>query len=94
VTCPGGSYSILLAMVTARNTAFPASKADGVRGLPELVVFTSAEAHYSVSKNAMLMGLGLRNVVKVPTTDDGRMVPAALRTRSAGRWRVAVSAAA
>jgi len=78
-------------MVTARNTAFPASKLDGVRALPELVVFTSAEAHYSVSKNAMLMGIGLRNVVKVPTTDDGRMVPTALRTRSAdGRasWRL------
>ena len=80
MTCPGGSYSILLAMVTARNTRFPSAKQEGTRSLPELVVFTSAEAHYSVSKNAMLMGVGLRNVVKIPTNDAGQMRVDALRT--------------
>jgi glutamate/tyrosine decarboxylase-like PLP-dependent enzyme len=76
VTCPGGSYAILLAMVTARNTLVPEAKAAGMHavGAP-LAVFTSAEAHYSVSKNAMLMGVGLDHVIKVATDDGGRMRP-------------------
>ena len=87
MTCPGGSYAILLAMVTARNTRFPESKRAGVRGLPELVVLTSAEAHYSISKNAMLMGLGLDHVIKVATTAAGQMRPDALRTQASLAFR-------
>lgn len=40
---PGGSMSLLYALVAARFKAFPEVKAKGVRSLPELVIFTSED---------------------------------------------------
>jgi len=77
VSCPGGSYSNLLALVTARSTLFPQSRSLGHPG--NLVLFASNDAHYSVSKNAILSGIGIDNVIKVPTTVDGRIIVAELR---------------
>jgi len=75
LTCPGGTYSNMLAMLCARNTLFPHTKLEGVSKEDRLVVLTSAEAHYSISKSANTLGLGLQNVIKVPTNADGEMIP-------------------
>lgn len=75
ITCPGGAYSNMLALLCARNTLFPHTKLEGVSREDQLVVLTSAEAHYSISKSANALGLGLNNVVKVPTDQNGEMIP-------------------
>ncbi|KAI9299802.1 pyridoxal phosphate-dependent transferase, partial [Cunninghamella echinulata] len=79
--CPGGSASNLLAMITARNKLFPSIKTKGYFPRPYapqsdygiLKVFTSTDSHYSIDKATQLLGLGLDNIVKVPTGNDGRM---------------------
>lgn len=40
---PGGSMSMFYGIVAARHKAFPEVKAKGMRGLPELVLFTSED---------------------------------------------------
>lgn len=74
---PGGSMSNLAAMIIARNEQTPGTRE---QGLPagRHIVYTSAEAHYSVRKNAGLIGLGRENVRKVPVDAQGRMIPAEL----------------
>ena len=42
------------------------------------VVFTSAQAHYSIKKAAMLLGIGAANCRLVATDSQGRMQPQAL----------------
>jgi glutamate/tyrosine decarboxylase-like PLP-dependent enzyme len=39
-----------------------------------LKLFTSSHSHYSIDQAAQVLGLGLDNVVKVPTDDEGRML--------------------
>ncbi|KAJ1680433.1 Glutamate decarboxylase 2 [Spiromyces aspiralis] len=86
LTCPGGANSNILALVAARNFAFPSLREVGfavavARGelngcIP--AVFTSANAHYSIQKAAVTSGIGLANVIKVPCDSQGAMDPAAL----------------
>ncbi|KAI8328906.1 pyridoxal phosphate-dependent transferase [Chlamydoabsidia padenii] len=81
ILCPGGSASNLLAMTTARNKLYPSIKTKGYLPRPcdpnseygILKVFTSSHSHYSIDQAAQVLGLGLDNVVKVPTDDEGRM---------------------
>ncbi|KAJ1644980.1 Glutamate decarboxylase 2 [Coemansia asiatica] len=83
LTFPGGSYSNLHALMVARNQRFPEIKAQGLWGLAKSgirpVVFTSAHAHYSIEKSAIAAGIGLENVVSVPTDNRGCMDADALR---------------
>jgi len=69
---PGGSIANLVAMLMARNAAAPESRDHGLQG-PRLVVYTSEEGHYSISKNAGIVGIGRDNVRHVPTDTGGRM---------------------
>eukprot|EP00835_Amoeboradix_gromovi_P007045 NODE_1017_length_2136_cov_0.617575.p1 type:complete len:501 gc:universal NODE_1017_length_2136_cov_0.617575:277-1779(+) len=69
---PGGSHSNLTAMVTARNYILSDIKQKGIT--KPLAVFTSNHSHYSIDKAAMVMGIGLDNVIKVPTI-NGQMDP-------------------
>ncbi|KAF9166576.1 hypothetical protein DFQ26_007497 [Actinomortierella ambigua] len=107
LSCPGGSASNQLAMVTARNALYPEIKAKGYFPRPpkaffanntnqqqqqqqplpygielssygKLIAFTSSAGHYSMTKSAVIMGLGTENVVGVPTDADGAMIPAEL----------------
>lgn len=75
---PGGSISNLTAMLVARNDLFPETSTEGSFGRP-LRVYTSDQSHYSVERAAMVIGIGRRHVVKVPTDDEGRMQPEALQ---------------
>jgi aromatic-L-amino-acid decarboxylase len=72
------STSTMHALICAREFAQPESRVEGYRG--NLVVYTSEQAHSSVEKGAMAVGIGQNFVRKVPTDPEFRMRPDALRT--------------
>lgn len=81
------SVSTMHALICAREFAQPESREQGYRG--NLVVYTSEQAHSSVEKGAIAIGIGLQNVRKVPTDAQFRMKARTLRSlietdRSAG----------
>lgn len=43
---PGGSISMLYAVVAARFKAFPEVKAKGIRNLPEMVIYSSESVRF------------------------------------------------
>jgi glutamate/tyrosine decarboxylase-like PLP-dependent enzyme len=65
IFAPGGSVSNLYGLMAARHHRYPESRLRGVRDLPQMIIFTSNEAHYSVEKIAIMIGLGTDNVVKI-----------------------------
>ena len=71
---PGGSMSNLAAMIIARNEKVGGTREEGLPGGRHMM-YASAESHYSVRKNAGLIGLGRENVRKVPVDSAGRMIP-------------------
>uniref|UniRef100_A0AAV2LYR9 Cysteine sulfinic acid decarboxylase n=1 Tax=Knipowitschia caucasica TaxID=637954 RepID=A0AAV2LYR9_KNICA len=73
--CPGGSASNMYAMNLARYRLFPDVKTRGLWSLPQLVMFTSPESHYSVKKGAAFLGIGTDNVTLVDVDDRGHMIP-------------------
>lgn len=75
---PGGSLSNMAAMIIARNETFKDSREKGLPGARG-TLYTSAECHYSIRKGAGMVGLGRENVRFVPTDDNARMDPNALR---------------
>jgi aromatic-L-amino-acid decarboxylase len=72
------STSTMHALICAREFAQPESRVQGYAG--NLVVYTSEQAHSSVEKGAMAIGIGQNNVRKVPTDAQFRMRPDLLRT--------------
>lgn len=98
VTCPGGSNSNLTSLITARGVLYPDTRAEG-NGGRQFAVFTSIHGHYSIQKAALACGMGMSSVIAVPSDDEGRMDPSALRqavlqTRAEGRTPLYVSATA
>lgn len=71
---PGGSMSNLTAMLIARNEALGDVREHGLDGA-RLTVYTSDQSHYSIRKNAGILGIGRANARIVPTDDEGRMRP-------------------
>lgn len=71
---PGGSMSNMAAMIIARNEAVENSRENGFPA-GQFVIYTSAESHYSVRKNAGLLGIGRGNVTTIPVDELGRMIP-------------------
>ncbi|PZD71201.1 L-2,4-diaminobutyrate decarboxylase [Acaryochloris thomasi RCC1774] len=70
----GGSNGNLMAVAIATHKALPSAKQIGMLGAPPLIAFVSAEAHYSFVKAAQLLGLGARQVWKVPVDENGAMI--------------------
>ncbi len=70
----GGSNGNLVAMFTARNRMLPESRSHGYDSKENLVAFVNEQAHYSFETAANLLGIGARNVIKVKTGPDGRMI--------------------
>ncbi|WEW55187.1 Glutamate decarboxylase 2 [Emydomyces testavorans] len=77
ISVQGGSASNATAIVVARNTLFPHTKAAGIGG-DQYVLFTSAHGHYSVEKAAQMLGFGSKAVWTVSVDEQGRMIPEAL----------------
>ena len=73
---PGGSLSNMYSMILARDKVDPMAKTNGTS--MELVAFCSEQSHYSYKKSAMVMGLGMNNMVKVKCDERGAMIPAEL----------------
>jgi len=59
---PGVAHCNLLAVLAARNRAFPNLRKEGIRGQP--VCFSSAQDHYTIARAAGVLGLGEDNCIK------------------------------
>lgn len=96
----GGSLANLTALLTARNVSLGGSWQQGVaQNGNSPVLICQADAHYSVTRSAGILGLGSNNVRKTPLDARRRMSPEHLDSmletlRRAGTPVVAVSASA
>ena len=76
------STSTLIALAAAREAAGLHAAERGLAGRADLGaglrVYASAEAHSSVDKACMTLGLGRASLVRIPTNDRYEMLPAAL----------------
>ncbi len=80
ILTPGGSLSNLVAMAVARNEALTDVRDDGL-WTNRLTAYTSDQGHYSIVKNAGILGIG-RNLVRRVTCDPvGRVRPDQLELR-------------
>lgn len=70
IVCPGGSISNLTAMIVAKYRAGD-SKEEGIT--KRYRVYASDRAHYSIIKNAGIIGIGRKNTVLVPSDEQGVM---------------------
>jgi aromatic-L-amino-acid decarboxylase len=95
------SITTLLALAAAREARDDLEiRTRGLAGrpdLPALRVYASAQAHSSVDKAVITLGLGQENLVHVPVDEAFRMQPGALAAaiaddRAAGRLPIAVVA--
>src|SRR5437870_2749299 len=76
------SVGIMHALAVAREQAAPSTRKLGLAGradVPRFRIYTSDQAHSSVEKAAIALGLGEENVRRVPTGAEFRMDMAALR---------------
>jgi len=88
------SISSLCALAAAREAVGLSVREEGLAGrveLPRLRLYTSEEAHSSIEKGAIVLGLGQAGVRKIPTDEAFRMDVKALQRaieedRAAG-WR-------
>jgi aromatic-L-amino-acid/L-tryptophan decarboxylase len=72
------SISTLLALAAARHRAAPAARAEGLSGLPRMTVYCSDQAHSSVDKAMLTLGLGVDHLRRLPSDDAYRLRPEAL----------------
>ena len=91
------SSSTMTALMGARHRAYPALRERGLSGIPPMRVYVSGEAHFSVERAAILLGLGSEGVVKIPVDGEFGMRAGALETAiradvSEGRSPIAVVA--
>ena len=55
--------------------------ADGLQGAPRITVFISDDTHVSNHAALRYLGFGNRNIARIPTDDQGRMITSALSER-------------
>src|SRR6266513_1082099 len=71
------SVSSFHAIACAREMIAPEARVEGSR--PDLVLYTSEQSHSSIEKGAIALGIGQRNVRKIPVDSEFRMRADALR---------------
>ena len=69
----GGSMANFTALATARRAKAPNVREDGFAGTPPLVVYVSDEVHNCVDKAVDLLGIGWKQLRKIPTDDRFRV---------------------
>ncbi|XP_075984578.1 cysteine sulfinic acid decarboxylase isoform X2 [Anticarsia gemmatalis] len=74
IFAPGGSMAIMYGIVAARYKAFPDIKAKGMKNLPEMVLFTSEDSHYSITKAAHWLGFGTDQIRRIPVNSKGQIL--------------------
>jgi aromatic-L-amino-acid/L-tryptophan decarboxylase len=72
------SLSSLTAIAAAREVALPEARLSGLSGLPRLRLYCSEEAHSSIEKAAITLGIGREGTRRIPTDAEFRMDAAAL----------------
>jgi aromatic-L-amino-acid/L-tryptophan decarboxylase len=72
------SISSLTAIAAAREVALPEVGRVGLSSLPRLRLYCSEEAHSSIEKAGVTLGIGREGTRRIPTDDGFRMDPAAL----------------
>jgi len=72
------SISSLCALAAAREAVGMGVREEGLAGRPRLRLYASEEAHSSIEKAAIVLGLGQVGVRKIPTDDAFRMAVCAL----------------
>lgn len=74
----GGTQSNLMGLLLARNQFYKAKgvdvQRDGLIGQPIGNILCSDQAHFSIEKNAALLGLGQQSVIKIATDASGAML--------------------
>jgi aromatic-L-amino-acid/L-tryptophan decarboxylase len=90
------SVSTLHGIAAARDMADPEARENGSR--PNLTLYTSEQSHSSIEKGAIALGVGQRNVRKIPVDSEFRMRVDVLRKvieqdRAAGKQPFCVVAA-
>jgi aromatic-L-amino-acid/L-tryptophan decarboxylase len=92
ILASGGSMANFVTLATARRAMTPGNvREDGLGGEgPRLVVYASDQVHSCVDKAVDLLGIGTRQLRKIPVDEQFRMRPEALRDaiaedRRAGR---------
>ncbi|OGU02865.1 MAG: amino acid decarboxylase [Gemmatimonadetes bacterium GWC2_71_10] len=93
------SSSSMLAIAAARHRAGGTVREQGLAGLPPMTVYCSEQAHSSIDKAMITLGLGLTFLRKVPVDGEFRLRPDALaqliaEDRMAGCIPIAVVATA
>lgn len=93
----GGSMTIFMAMLMARDAYNLDITQNGVT--QQMVMYTSKECHYSISKNAAFMGIGRNNVRYIKADDKGKMIAEELEKQividqAAGRHPFCINATA
>ncbi|MFC4076189.1 pyridoxal phosphate-dependent decarboxylase family protein [Salinithrix halophila] len=77
----GASLATFYALAAARDLHSDLNvRTEGLTGrtIPRLRLYTSDQAHSSVDKAAIALGIGTQNVVRVPTDENYRLIPAKL----------------
>ncbi len=77
------SISSLHAIACAREKAYPQIiRNEGLSGnskIPKMRIYVSEEAHSSIEKSAITLGIGIQNVRKIPTDNNFSMIPKELQ---------------
>ncbi len=69
----GGSMANFTALATARRAMAPGVREEGFAGTEPLVVYVSDEVHNCVDKAVDLLGIGWKQLRKIPTDESYRM---------------------
>ncbi|MDT3696100.1 MAG: pyridoxal-dependent decarboxylase [Ignavibacterium sp.] len=72
------STSSMHAIASAReqlNLAFREKGAAGRKDLPKIILYCSEQAHSSIDKGALLLGVGLDGIRKIPVNEKFEMIP-------------------
>jgi aromatic-L-amino-acid decarboxylase len=67
------STSTLVALAAAREAAGLSVREEGLSGKPPLVLYCSEEAHSSVDKAGLILGVGTRGIRHIPSDESYRM---------------------
>jgi aromatic-L-amino-acid/L-tryptophan decarboxylase len=73
VITDGASASTLIAIAAAREDLNLGIRQKGMSNAPRLRLYTSEQAHSSVEKAAIVLGIGQEGVCKIPVNDDFQM---------------------
>ena len=79
----GGQMANFTCLAAARHEILKRAawdvEASGLSGAPKVQIVIGEEAHVTILSSLRLLGLGIDRIVRVPSDDQGRMIPSELR---------------